>query len=368
MTRMVATVADTVLGYGSSQVLSITTGIADHIGGSHRIFQPFVPHRKYLDISKNGYNVETITAIEHPWCWIGRMQYLKRVAKSIDKIRPDVLILPNYNMIPIIDFLDHRPKKIIHLALEDMDQFGNSYRALHIIRKIKQHVKNIDIWIFPEQNRAIHDCNLLNIPFNRICLFYNVADDVPTSYGLNKRNGRIIYGGSVDFSRTAAHYFADPAVAAQAIDVFGGLNGSDQQKQEFLTATQSPVNKIRYFGEVSAEDLANQLPAYAYSLVYWLPVNWALRNAAPNKLFQAIAAGVPVITAPHPQCVSLIKRYGCGIALKDWEYSTFVSGLKMAIRKIDTTAYQDMIAGCKDACHKELNWDIQFEKIIKHLE
>lgn len=368
MSRTIVTVADTVLGYGSTQILSVTKGLAEIIGGDHRIFQPFVPQRKFIDLTKDGYCVETVMTAEHPWSWIGRIQYLRRVAKSINAQRPDVLVLPNYNMIPIIDLLDYRPNKIIHLALEDMEQFGESYWAQYIVRKIKQHVRDIDIWIFPEQNRAIHDCNLLNVPFNRVCLFYNITDDALPALPANERNGKIVYAGSVDFNRTAAHFFASPIVAAESIDVFGNLCGSDQQKQEFLAATRSPESRLRYFGEIPADILADQLPSYAYSLVYWFPANWALRNAAPNKFFQAIASGVPVIAAPHPQCVALIKRYGCGFVLKDWEFDTFVSGLKSAIRKIGTPAYQDMVDGCNEAYAKELNWDNQFKKVEKLFE
>lgn len=365
MSRTVVTVSDTTLGYGSSQILSITTGLAESIGGGHRIFQPFVPHRIVQDLNNKGYCIETVSTVEHPWSVIGRMQYLRRVAKWINTNRPDILVLPNYNMIQIIGLLDYRPSKIIHLSLETLDQFGESYMGEHIVRKIKQHVQEIDIWVFPERNRAIHDCSILGIQFDRICLFYNVTANTLTYLPANERNGRIIYAGSVDFERTVAHFLSAPLVASKAIDVFGNLSGPGKQKQDFLTAVQSPENRLRYFGEIPASTLATQLPQYAYSLVYWFPASFSLRNAAPNKFFEAISSGVPVISPPHPQCVSLIKRYGCGISLKDWEYDTFVSGLKTAIRKIGSTEYQDMVAGCKEAYVKELNLDCQLEKVLK---
>ncbi len=368
MSRTVITVADTVLGYGSSQILTLTKSLAELIGGDHKIFQPFVPQRKFIDLSKDGYCVETVNTLEHPWSWIGRMQYLRRVANTINANRPDVLVLPNYNLIPIIELLDYKPKRIIHLALEDMEQFGTSFLAENIVRKIKQLVKKIDIWIFPEVNRAIHDCHFLDIPFDQTCILYNVTSDALSVQPTCDRNGKIIYAGSVDFDRTAACFFASPLVATIAIDVFGSLGGSDSQKQDFLAATQNTENRIRYFGEIPSESLASQLPSYAYSLVYWFPTNWALRNAAPNKFFQAIASGVPVIAAPHPQCVALINRYNCGVALKDWDFDTFVSGLKYAIQKIGTPRHQEMVAGCNEAYAKELNWNSQFKKIQRLFE
>lgn len=368
MSRTVVTVSDTVLGYGSSQVLSLTRSIAEYLGGSHKIFQPFVPQRKFIDLSNDGYCIETVTTVEHPWSWVGRIQYLKRVAKSINAHRPDVLVLPNYNMLAIIELLNYRPRKIIHLALEDMEQFGGSFWAKNIISKIKQLAKEVDIWIFPEENRAMHDCSTLDIPYDRIGILYNVTTDLRSTQPATERNGKIIYAGSVDFDRTAAQFFSSPAVVESAIDVFGSLSGSARQKQDFLTTTQSVKSKLKYFGELPAASLADRLPSYAYSLVYWFPNNFALRNAAPNKFFQAIASGVPVVAAPHPQCIALINRYGCGITLKNWEFDTFVLGLKSAMRKIGTPAYQEMINGCNEAFARELNWENQFKKIEKLFE
>jgi glycosyltransferase involved in cell wall biosynthesis len=368
MTKSVVTVADTVLGYGSPQVLSVTKALAEYIGGDHRIYQPFVPQRRFIDLSKYGYFVETITSVEHPWTWIGRMQYLRRVAKAVNEVRPEVLILPNYNMLPIIDLLNYRPRSIIHIVLEDLEQFGESYWAQRIIHRIKKNVGSIDMWIFPERNRAIHDCYLLGIPYSRMCLLYNLSAAAYTARNSNECNGRIVYAGSVDFQRTVARFFSSASVASEKIDVFGTLSGTDKQKRKFLEASRSSKNNIRYFGEISAELLEMRLPYYAYSLVYWFPLNWALRNAAPNKFFQAIASGVPVIAAPHPQCVSVIKRYGCGIVLRDWKYRTFVSALKFAVQKIGTSEYQDMVSGCNEACRKELNWDHQFDKVVKCFE
>lgn len=368
MSRTVVTVSDTVLGYGSSQVLSLTRSIAEYLGVEHKIFQPFVPQRKFLDLTSDGYCIETVTTVEHPWSWIGRIQYLKRVAKLINEHRPDVLVLPNYNMLAIIELLNYRPRKIIHLALEDMEQFGASFWAKHIIIKIKQLAKEVDIWVFPEENRAKHDCNTLGIPYDRIGILYNVTTDVRPKQLATERNGKIIYAGSVDFNRTAAHFFSSPAVSEIPVDVYGNLSGSDSQKKDFIAATRSPESKLRYFGEIPSASLTDRLPSYAYSLVYWFPNNFALRNAAPNKFFQAIALGIPVLAAPHPQCITLINRYGCGVVLRDWEFDTFVLGLKSAMRKIGTPAYQDMINGCNEACAKELNWENQFKKFEKLFE
>ena len=368
MSCCVITVADTVLGYGSSQILGITKGIAEWVGGDHLIFQPFVPHRKLVDLSAQGYRLETVHTVEHPWSWIGRMQYLRICAAAINKRQPDILLLPNYNMLPLLELLNYSPRCIVHFALEDLEQFGDSFVGRQIVRKIKRLSARIDVWVFPESNRAINDCRILEIPYDRVCIFYNVTPvdefTLPTAY---THTGRVIYAGSVDFNRTVAQYFASPEVITMPIDVFGGLAGDPGQITAFQTAVQSQGVAIRYKGEVPARILQELLPTYAYSIVHWLPINSALLNAAPNKLFQAIAAGVPVITAPHPQCKMLVERYGCGIVLKDWTFNTFADGMRRALKKIGSPNFNAMVDGCKRAQQMELNWETQFCKLTSLL-
>jgi glycosyltransferase involved in cell wall biosynthesis len=41
------------------------------------------------------------------------------------------------------------------------------------------------------------------------------------------------------------------------------------------------------------------------------------RYSLPNKIFDYIAAGIPVVVSPLPEVSALIERYGCGIVLED---------------------------------------------------
>src|SRR5262249_4821741 len=100
----------------------------------------------------------------------------------------------------------------------------------------------------------------------------------------------------------------------------------------------------------------------------WLPIRHALLYAAPNKFFQAVAAGVPVISAPHPQTKMLIERYGCGLILKGWEKTHLIAGLKEATKLIGSSEFSEMIKNCEIAVKTELSWDRQMQKLIKLLD
>ncbi len=366
--KTIITVADTMMGYGSPQVIHFVRSLSDILGCNYFIFQPFLPQKKFIDLTHLSFNIETINTIEHPWSWIGRTQYLKRVASRLNEIKPDILILSNYTLLPIVDFLKFKPQYIIHQVLEELDQFGDSLVGRNILKRIKRIAPRVDFWIFPEQNRAIHDAYVLGIPYEKISIFYNVLDQLDGFEDITKKNKRFLYAGSVDFNRTVAKYFTNVQVYEKPIDVFGEISGPSKECEQFQENLKRPKSKIRYFGEVSAEVINKKLSEYSFSLVYWFPISFSTRNAAPNKFFQAIAAGVPVLAAPHPQCIELINRYNCGIVLKDWSEKSFLSGLNLAMHLFDTKDYEAMLDGCKKAYNHELSWNRQFLGTLKKMK
>src|SRR5439155_18299832 len=61
----------------------------------------------------------------------------------------------------------------------------------------------------------------------------------------------------------------------------------------------------RYLGLLPTSHLHEIMPQYAYRLVLWRPDDYQTLYASPNKMFESIAAGIPPICTPHPQCVEV---------------------------------------------------------------
>ncbi|MBV9123473.1 MAG: glycosyltransferase, partial [Planctomycetes bacterium] len=160
-------------------------------------------------------------------------------------------------------------------------------------------------------------------------------------------------------------YFLEPEVADVPIDLYGLVEGED--KVEMLRQLLSGVGRVSYRGYVDAKTLQNIRRSYAYSIVMWAPTNEHQLYAAPNKFFDAIADGVPPLTAPHPQCKMLVNRYQCGIVLRDWTFDSFREGAAKALKLVGTPVYAQMVENCRRAVLTELNWEAQFRKIQKCL-
>jgi glycosyltransferase involved in cell wall biosynthesis len=124
---------------------------------------------------------------------------------------------------------------------------------------------------------------------------------------------------------------------------------------------------VRYGGTLGASRLAEIRGDYIYSIVAWNPTNENQRFAAPNKFFESIAAGVPPIAAPHPQCEEVLSRYRCGLLMPDWGFDAFHDTIQKALRIYETDAWDEMVAQCARAAKADLNWDAQFEKLLPYL-
>ncbi len=78
------------------------------------------------------------------------------------------------------------------------------------------------------------------------------------------------------------------------------------------------------------------------------------RFSLPNKLFDTIAAGVPVIVSPLPEVSALVRKYECGLVLDEMTPRAIAGALSLL--RDD----RQLLSGLSDkarAAAKELNWE-----------
>lgn len=78
------------------------------------------------------------------------------------------------------------------------------------------------------------------------------------------------------------------------------------------------------------------------------------RYSLPNKLFDAIVLGMPVIVSPLPEVSATVRRYGCGLVID--EVTPRVIAEKLAALRDDRLALQELKAKAEEAA-PDLSWD-----------
>jgi hypothetical protein len=85
-----------------------------------------------------------------------------------------------------------------------------------------------------------------------------------------------------------------------------------------LKAQAASVPAITFRDPVPYKELVATLSEYDVSVVFLPPTNFNLKNALPNKFFEAVQARIGLIVGPSPAMVGLVREYGLGAITKDF--------------------------------------------------
>lgn len=351
-------VSDVSVGYGSPQIPRLMGSLADYYGSTALILEPDQSDKQPLKTPPHRCHLERVRTAAHPHTELGRRQFVAAATRRLNALRPDVLVLFCTYTLPVLTGLRRKPRFTLYHSLESILSYG----PLDV--RLNGHLADqIDVVIFPEENRARLDgqrCGLLRRP---MVVMYNVRNERRFNPSpLARRTAKLLYSGTLDRDQTLAEYFLRPELAGLPIDIYGQTTGSDS---DALKATLSAANgAVHYHGYVPAATLDGVRGQYGFSIVLWAPNNENQYYAAPNKFFDAIADGIPPIVAPHPQCKQFVDRYGCGIVMDDWGFPAFLAAVKRARSLFGTSEYDRLVAGCGRAVEREVNWPAQFEKLV----
>ncbi len=359
----IVVLSDVSVGYGTPQVLSIARSLAAHAQANVEIFEPDQPERPPRKEALAEFNIKRLFTASHPYTLSGQIEYCLQAADLIDKMKPDVVVLCSFLGAGAIERMKHKPGLVIYYALEHSD--GKRVREQRMLKLI---APKIDIVAFPEENRALLDGARLNLMDKPIAIVYNGSSIGVEPTPWQKRNGRIFYGGLLHPELTYSEYYFGGAMDRYPIDLFGLLDGYDDP-DEAIASISERQSRVRYHGYApGGEDFLRILRDYNFSIVMWAPLTESTRFAAPNKFFDAIQAGVPVICAPHPLCERLVRLYGCGIMMGGWTLEDAKRAIEEATRSYATGLFAEIVEDRLPRAARELSWDRQFEKLWAVIE
>jgi glycosyltransferase involved in cell wall biosynthesis len=120
-------------------------------------------------------------------------------------------------------------------------------------------------------------------------------------------------------------------------------------------------NKVKLIDKLPPEKLKKYTPLahIGFSLDSFEDLN--CRFNLPNKIFDYIHAGVPVLATDIPEVDAIIKQYGVGRCFNSAEPEVIAKAVKELIE--DEKAYRQYKVNCIAAA-RELCWEIEKDKLI----
>lgn len=169
----------------------------------------------------------------------------------------------------------------------------------------------------------------------------------------------ILYQGSVNVGRGLKLMIETVKLLDNCLLVIIG-SGDIMDELEQKVLNERLENKVKFTGKILPKDLKKLTPNadLGFSLEEDLGLNY--RYALPNKIFDYIHAGIPVIVSDLPEMKKLVESYKVGSVL----YDRTPESLAKQIQEVINNDYSSALQKAK----KELNWSNEKEKLIQLLQ
>jgi glycosyltransferase involved in cell wall biosynthesis len=169
----------------------------------------------------------------------------------------------------------------------------------------------------------------------------------------------VIYQGAINLGRGVEEAIKAMKHVENLQLVIAG-DGDKYQECQQIVRNENLADKIIFTGRLSPESLANITPHASIGLSIEKDMGLNYRLALPNKLFNYIQAGVPVLASSLPEIKNIVKTYNVGILIDEVTPENIAAGLKKMMSS------PQLLNEWKENCKKagnELCWEKEEETV-----
>jgi glycosyltransferase involved in cell wall biosynthesis len=120
--------------------------------------------------------------------------------------------------------------------------------------------------------------------------------------------------------------------------------------------------KVDELGFLNRDDIRQIFSFSLVGIVCFLPVPNHI-DSQPNKLFEYMSAGLPVIASNFPLWKEIIEQNECGICVDPCRPEEIAGAIDYIVDNKKTV--QEMGRDCRKAVEEKYNWAIEERKLIR---
>lgn len=203
----------------------------------------------------------------------------------------------------------------------------------------------------------------------RTLLFRNGVDykrfSETTCTASAKQSGklRIVYAGLLGFAQGILDICT--AIDFYAIGAELHLYGDGSQREEIEAyIKQHPQRGIFLHKPVQRQDIPCTLKQYDVTLI---PLVTSIYGAIPSKIYEAMAAGLPIIFSGGGEGEVIINQYKTGWTCQPGDYHLIAEKIKEVV-VLERQEIEKMKQNCIDAARDVFNREIQIENLDRFLQ
>lgn len=212
----------------------------------------------------------------------------------------------------------------------------------HIASRFKQINKNtIDINNFPLQSEIDNYCKISELR------------ELNT-----ERHESVCYIGGINKIRGIKEIISSMKYCNINLTLAGWFESKNVEDEATST---SGWEKVNYVGTVSRGEVSEILASSLAGLVIFHPVPNHI-NAQPNKIFEYMSAGIPVIASNFPLWKEIIESHNCGICVDPLDKNAIAEAITHL--KNNPEKAKNMGRNGRDAVISKFNWSIEEQKLF----
>lgn len=191
-----------------------------------------------------------------------------------------------------------------------------------------------------------------NVPYYR---FSN-----KTQPKINYPNHKIIlYQGALNKGRGLEWVLeAMPYVENAKLVIIG--SGDISEKLELLTQKLKVEDKVEFLGKISADILHEYTPSAAIGLCLLEELGLSYYYSLPNRIFDCIQAGVPILATRFPEITNIVENYKTGVLIDHYEPQFLAKTINDMLENPFDTSHFESVA-------KEFCWENEELTLMKVL-
>lgn len=173
------------------------------------------------------------------------------------------------------------------------------------------------------------------------------------------RQQEICYIGGVFKTRGAIEMIKMLPLVNTKLHIAG--NYSPVMLRDEMTAIKG-WEKVVEHGFVNRESIKNILSTCKVGLVILHPTESYI-HSLPIKMFEYMAAGIPVVASNFPLWQSIINKYKCGVCVNPLDEKEVANAVKSLLN--DDVKSKELGENGRKAIEQVFNWEVEANKLVK---
>lgn len=289
---------------------------------------------------------------------------------ELRKHKPDIIVASDFYSLPLcLAAAGFHGSRLIYDArdiVSELTAVRNKKRVKPLIQWIEKfciiradHVLvcgDMDAGYFRDKYGIGMPCLLRNFPVSQTI---GEPVDYRNLFGIPETRTVLLYQGVIVRGRGVEPVFQLLQSAAMFDFVLLG-GGEDMRYYQNLAAEMGIADRVHFAGKIPQKDLMKYTAGADIGVCLIEDVSLNNQYALPNKLFEYIMAGIPVIASGLPQIKQVVERYHVGVVAADLS-AAFLKRILDVWRR-DPALLKRFSQHCLQAA-EELNWEHDFAGI-----